>query len=247
MGASRIEFRLRMLINAAIIVLGFWAPWIEAWGMGRRITLLEWLSLELGRTGLMRFTVAVPVVIVCSAALAAAGAGLRVWGTAYLGTGTVNSMEMKASGVVADGPYRFVRNPLYLGLWFMVAAMAFIMPAQGALFVMVLISLFLMRLILGEEAFLRAQLGESYRLYAASVPRLVPRVHPGLPLRGCRPHWLRAMLAELTPIGVFVALAFLSWNYDSRLMARTILIFFGASLVVRALLPAGVDRPSRTA
>ena len=59
MGASRIEFRLRMLINAAIIVLGFWAPWIEAWGLGRRITLLEWASLELARTGLVRFTVAV--------------------------------------------------------------------------------------------------------------------------------------------------------------------------------------------
>jgi hypothetical protein len=47
------------------------------------------------------------------------------------------------------------------------------------------------------------------------------------------------MLAELTPIGVFVALAFLSWSYDSRLMGRTILIFFGVSLVVRALLPEG--------
>ena len=56
------------------------------------------------------------------------GALLRVWGTAYLGTGTVNSLDMKAGSVVADGPYRYVRNPLYLGLWFMVAAMAFIMP-----------------------------------------------------------------------------------------------------------------------
>jgi protein-S-isoprenylcysteine O-methyltransferase Ste14 len=246
MGASRIEFRLRMLINAAIIVLGFWAPWIEAWGLGRRITLLEWASLELARTGLVRFTVAVPVVIVCSAALAALGASLRVWGTAYLGTGIVNSMEMKAGGIVADGPYRYVRNPLYLGLWFMVAAMAFIMPAPGAVFAMVLISVFLLRLILGEEGFLRKQMGEAYRLYCASVPRLVPRVHPGLPLRGCRPHWLRALLAELTPIGVFVALAFLSWSYNSQLMARTILIFFGASLVARALLPGGVDPPSRT-
>jgi protein-S-isoprenylcysteine O-methyltransferase Ste14 len=129
----------------------------------------------------------------------------------------------------------------------MVAAMAFIMPAPGAVFAMVLISIFLLRLILGEEAFLRKQMGEAYRLYCASVPRLVPRVHPGLPLRGCRPHWLRALLAELTPIGVFVALAFLSWSYNSQLMARTILIFFGASLVARALLPGGVDPPSRTA
>ena len=173
MRASAIEFRLRMAINAAIILLGFWAPWIEAWGIGRRMTLLEWLALELGRTGLVRFTVAVPLVIVVSALVAARGRALRVWGTAYLGTGTVNSLDMKAGAVVADGPYRYVRNPLYLGLWFMVAAMAFIMPVSGALFAMVLISVFLMRLILAEEAFLATQMGERYKLYLRAVPRIV--------------------------------------------------------------------------
>jgi protein-S-isoprenylcysteine O-methyltransferase Ste14 len=236
-----------MAINAVIITLGFWAPWIEAWGVGRRMTLLEWLALELARTGMVRFTVAVPVVIVVSAAIAAAGAALRVWGTAYLGTGTVNSMEMKAGGVVADGPYRYVRNPLYLGVWCMVAAMAFIMPVTGALFTLIFISIFLLRLILAEEAFLAARIGEPYMLYTRAVPRLVPRSRASLAARGSRPHWLRATLAELTPIGVFVAMAFLSWSYDSRLVGRTILIFFGASLIVRALMPTGVDRAQNPA
>jgi protein-S-isoprenylcysteine O-methyltransferase Ste14 len=242
MGTSRIEFRLRMLINAAIIILGFWAPWIEAWGLGRRMTLLEWLALELGRTGLVRFTVAVPLVIVVSAVIAAAGAWLRVWGTAYLGTGTVNSLEMKAGGVVADGPYRYVRNPLYIGLWLMVAAMAFMMPVTGAVFALVLISVFLVRLILGEEAFLKAQIGDNYKLYLGAAPRLLPRVRSGLGAGGKRPQWVRALLAELTPIGVLVALACFSWSYDSRLVGRTILIFFGASLIVRALMPTGADQ-----
>ncbi len=237
MRASAIEFRLRMAINAAIIILGFWAPWIEAWGIGRRVTLLEWLSLELSRTTLVSFTVAVPVVIALSAVLAAVGAVLRVWGTACLGTGTVNSLEMKAGAVMADGPYRYVRNPLYLGLWFMVAAMAFIMPVTGALFAVVLISVFLMRLILAEEAFLSVQIGQPYTQYIRAVPRILPRLRSSLASAGSHPHWLRAALAELTPIGVFVALAFLSWTYDSRLMGRAILIFFGASLVVRALMP----------
>src|SRR5579859_3619116 len=115
MGASAIEFRLRMMINATIILFGFWAPWIEAWGIGRRMTLLEWLPLELGRIGMLRFTVAVSLVIVLGAILAAIGAILRVWGTAWLGTGTVNSFEMKAGEVMADGPFRYVRNPLYIG------------------------------------------------------------------------------------------------------------------------------------
>jgi len=237
MRASAIEFRLRMAINAAFIILGFWAPWIEAWGIGRRITLLEWLALQLGRSGLVGFTVAVPVVIVLAAVLAAVGAALRVWGTAYLGTGTVNSIDMKAGRVMADGPYRYVRNPLYIGIWFMVAAMAFIMPVTGALVAMVLITAFLIRLILAEEAFLLKQIGEPYRLYMAAVPQIVPQLRTSLPSMGSKPHWMRAVLAELTPIGVFVALAFLSWSYDSRLMGRAILIFFGASLIARALLP----------
>ena len=247
MRATAIEFRLRMAINAAIILLGFWAPWIEAWHIGGRITLLEWLPLELGRTGLVTFTVAVPIAIAVSAVLAAAGAVLRVWGTAYLGTGTVNSFNMKAGEVMADGPFRYVRNPLYLGVWFMVAAIAFIMPATGALFTVVLISLFMARLILAEEAFLAAGIGEPYDQYRRSVPRLVPRLRSSLPSAGSRPHWLRAVLAELTPIGVFVTFAFLSWSYDSRLMGREILIFFGASLVARALMPAQTNQSQRTA
>src|SRR6516165_9559367 len=58
MRASVLEFRLRMAINTAIIVLGFWAPWIEWWGIGRRISLVEWLALELSRSGKMSFAVA---------------------------------------------------------------------------------------------------------------------------------------------------------------------------------------------
>ena len=115
--------------------------------------------------------------------------------------------------------------------------MAFIMPVTGALFAVILIGLFLMRLIFAEEAFLAAQIGEPYKLYLQAAPRIVPRFHSVLPKGGNRPHWLRAGAAELTPIGVFVALAFLSWSYDSRLVGKTILIFFGASLIVRALMP----------
>jgi protein-S-isoprenylcysteine O-methyltransferase Ste14 len=158
-----------MVINAAIIVLGFWAPWIEPWGIGSRVSLLEWLALELSRTGLLPFTQATPVVILAGAIVAGIGALLRVWGTAYLGAGTVQGAQMKADGVMADGPYRFVRNPLYLGLWCMVAAMALLMPPTGALFSLALLTAFVLRLILGEEAFLSSQLGDTYRAYVASV------------------------------------------------------------------------------
>lgn len=247
MRATAIEFRLRMAINAVIIILGFWAPWIEKWGMGRRISVLEWLALALSRHGMVSFSIATPIILVSAACIAALGAWLRVWGTAYLGTATVHHLNMKAGTVMADGPYRFVRNPLYLGLWFMVVAMAFIMPPTGALFAIVLITIFAMRLIFGEEAFLSAELGEPYKIYLREVPRMFPRLRTNVVPGSAKPQWLRAFMAELTPIGVFVALAFLSWTYDNRLMGRAILISFGLSLVTRALMPPEPPRSSSPA
>lgn len=237
MRASAIEFRLRMAINAAIIILGFWAPWIEWWGIGRRIALIEWLALQISRVGVASFGVATDALIAAAILCAAAGATFRLWGTAYLGPSTVNSIHMIAGRVMADGPYRYLRNPLYVGLWCMVAAMAFLMPAGGALVAVVLITLFMIRLTLGEEAFLTTKLGEAYKAYLSSVPRFIPRFR-GVPAStGAKAHWLRAALAELTPIGVLVGVVVFSQSYNLALAGRTILVFFGASLIVRAFLP----------
>jgi protein-S-isoprenylcysteine O-methyltransferase Ste14 len=237
MKASAIEFRLRMAINMVIVCLGFWAPWIEAWGIGRRVPLMVWLPLELSRMGVASFSVAAPAVIAAGAVVAGAGAVLRVWGTAYLGSGTVKHGEMKAGAVLADGPFRFVRNPLYIGLWFVFAALALLMPVTGALFAMPVLTIFLFRLIRGEEAFLSGQLGQPYQDYLRAVPRLIPRLRTAPPSTGRKPRWLQAVLSEIAPIGVFVALAFFSWSYNDRLMAKAIIVSFGLSLVTRALLP----------
>jgi hypothetical protein len=186
--------------------------------------------------GLLPFSVAAPVVIVLASLIAAAGAVLRVWGTAYLGYGTVHHEQMQASAVMADGPYRYLRNPLYVGGWFMFAAMAFLMPPSGALVSMILATVFLLRLILGEEAFLAGELGEPYRKYLRAVPRLFPRLRAGLPPAGHKPHWLISIVSEINPIGIFFTLAVLSWTYNYWLMIQGILVSLGASLVVRAFM-----------
>jgi protein-S-isoprenylcysteine O-methyltransferase Ste14 len=130
-----------------------------------------------------------------------------------------------------------VRNPLYLGIFCMIAALALLMPATGALFVLIAVPLFLFCLILGEEAFLATQIGEPYQIYLRTVPRLFPRLRATLAPTGNKPRWQQAVLSEINPIGVFVTIAFLSWTYDNRLMVRAIVVTFGISLVVRALLP----------
>ena len=241
MKATVIEFRLRLAITTAIIALGYWAPWIETWHIGERMSLLVWLALELARTRLLSFTVATPVVILLAVVIAAKAVVLRVWGTAYLGSATVNHARMQAGAVMADGPYRYVRNPLYLGSWCMVCAMAFAMPPTGALFALVLTAIFLFRLILAEEAFLIKTVGDPYIAYCAAVPRLIPRLRGAPKGSGTRPQWLRAALAELSPIGVFVTFAVFSWSYDNWLLIKGVLISFGVSLVVRAFLPRPIS------
>ncbi len=240
MRASAIEFRLRMVIQIVIVFLGFWAPWIAfstgGWDFGRRISTLEWLPLEMSRLGVVSFTVATPIVIVLGALAALAGAVLRVWGAAYLGYSTVHHADMQAGAVMADGPYRFMRNPLYTGGWFMMIAVSLLMPPSGALFTVVLITVFYLRLILGEEAFLAAQLGQPYEQYLRAVPRLLPRLRGSLPPAGNKPHWLTAIFTEVMPIGAFFTMAVLAWFYDQQLMLEGLLWSFLASLTARGLM-----------
>jgi hypothetical protein len=100
------------------------------------------------------------------------------------------------------------------------------------------VTILYLRLILGEEAFLTAKLGEAYKEYLRAVPRLMPLLRSNLPASQAKPHWLTAALTEINPIGVFVALAFLSWSYDNLLMLKAILASFLLSMVVRGLMKA---------
>jgi len=107
---------------------------------------------------------------------------------------------------------------------------------------MTLQTVFYLRLILGEEAFLADQLGQPYQDYLRAVPRLFPRLrtilsHTAPQPTGRKPQWLHALVTEINPIGIFIALAFFSWSYNNWLMIRVVIVSFGLSMIVRALVP----------
>jgi protein-S-isoprenylcysteine O-methyltransferase Ste14 len=238
MRASAFEFRFRVWVMVAIVFVGFWSPWIEWANLGSRTHAWTWLGAELATFGLSSLT-GIELVTFLVIAVAAAGAAVRIWGTAYLGTGVVHNAQMKAGDstagqVLADGPYRFMRNPLYLGSYLTMAAISVLMPPSGAAVCLVLMAFFLLRLILGEEAFLAPRLGEPYLAYCKAVPRLIPSLWPRVPKGTITPHWGRAFLAEIMPLGVLASFAALSWQYPERL-TQAVLISFGLSLVSRAL------------
>jgi protein-S-isoprenylcysteine O-methyltransferase Ste14 len=243
MRASKFEFRLRGLILTLFVILGFWAPWLQTLDLGKRISLLEWLALEISRLGLLRFTYATPFVIVAGALVAAAGMVLRIAGTAYLGCGIVNDSGMRGLQLMTDGPYRYVRNPLYLGGWCMIAAISLLMPPTGALIAMVLVTLFFLRLTLAEELFLESRFGATYQQYKRMTPRFAPCLRTSLPRGTTNPHWLLAASTEIVSIGTFFTLAVLAWTYDNLLMIKAIIVSFGLSLVAQALV-VGKGRPA---
>lgn len=240
MKASAIEFRLRMIIQIVIVFLAVWAPWIQPWDIKLRMSTLEWLSLQIGRTGLVTFAIAVPIVIIFGTVLAALGAWLRVWGAAYLGYDVVHDSKMQAGGVMAAGPYRYVRNPLYLGGWFMMAAISLLITPSGALFMDLLIAIFYLRLILGEEPYLSAKLGEPYQQYLSAVPRFIPRLRTSNPAVPSNPRWLMAVLTEITAVGSFITIATVPWTYNNIAALDGVLISFVVSLIIRGLIQSPI-------
>ncbi len=244
MKATQFEFRYRLWVRFAIYVFGFWAPWIR-YGPGAGRVTTTWLELAggLASTHAMTLQSATVAVTFLATFLAAVGAVFRVWGTAYLGAGIVTSGAMHAQTVVAAGPYRYLRNPLYFGSLVFSLAVAILMTPTGAIFFIVACLLQTVRLILGEEAYLAAQQGEPYLAYKARVPRLFPSVAARVPASAVKPRWIQAVVAEIYPVGMTLCFAVLAWRYNALLLTQALIICFGVSLVVRALT---ISRPQNS-
>lgn len=250
MKATRFEFRHRLAIGFFIYLLGFWAPW-RFWTpwirygpfAGRSTSAWLELSGALAGTHVLSLLYATLTVTILAIVLAALGAAFRVWGTAYLGAGIVTSGAMHAQNVIAAGPYRHVRNPLYFGSFVFSLAVSILMPPTGAIFFVVAIFVQMFRLILGEEAYLAVQQGQPYLAYKAQVPRFIPSLVPRVPASTAQPHWTEAILVETYPVGMTLCFAVLSWRYNALLLTQALVICFGLSLVVRAFI---VKRPQTT-
>ncbi|HWZ01329.1 MAG TPA: isoprenylcysteine carboxylmethyltransferase family protein [Edaphobacter sp.] len=236
MKATPFEFRFRFFILAVIYLLGFAAPW-NYWLHLDSIRTWQLLAAWPARSGWISFSTATVVVLLLGIVWSLKGAFLRTWGTAYLSPSVVHDQAMHGESVIAAGPYRYVRNPLYLGNLIHTLALALLMPPSGAVFCILAISLFQLRLIAAEESFLTAKLGEPYLAYCAKVPRLIPAFTPRVPASTLQPKWPLAFLGEIYMWGVVVTFATLGWRYNSILLIKGVLISLGLSLIVRAFLP----------
>jgi protein-S-isoprenylcysteine O-methyltransferase Ste14 len=117
------------------------------------------------------FPARVPIaVIVAAAGIATDFAGL--W-TFRRHRTTVNPLQPgKAATLVADGVYRWTRNPMYLGLLLILTSWAIWLSTMVSLLGLPLLAIYLARFqILPEERVLRAKFGSDWTDYERHVRR----------------------------------------------------------------------------
>ena len=106
------------------------------------------------------------LLIFCGAALA--GFGILK----FKGVGTTIRPDRAASSLVATGPYKFTRNPMYLGLAVVYLGIAITDQSLWALILLpVVLTIIRRRAIEPEEAFLERRFGADYTSYKAKVRR----------------------------------------------------------------------------
>lgn len=118
-----------------------------------------------------------PVTFPAGVALTWAGLALNRWGRRALAA-TYRPVVTVVAGheVVAHGPYRVVRHPMYAGSTLLCAGVGVALGTVPTAAACALPPLALLRRIAVEEAVLAEALGERYDAYARSRARLVPGV-----------------------------------------------------------------------
>ena len=110
MKATNWEFKNRALVFGLIFAFTF--PLYSLDHQNSTTAFANWLgpTLKMGSDLLVRFLFGFAAFVLAIAAL------IRTWASAYLHAGVVYAAEVKTSSLVADGPYRHVRNPLYFAM-----------------------------------------------------------------------------------------------------------------------------------
>ena len=225
MRATEFEFRYRFWVIFGLFWAGFGAYSIQHANLA--LLLLRALS-----PGAETNDAALRAVFGFAALLGIAAAALRSWASAYLRSDIVHDTALRTEGLVADGPFRYVRNPLYLGNILLSLGMALLMSPLGASILVFGQTFFLIRLIHREEWELLKSEGDRFSAYRAAVPMLVPSLKPRVPRGRIVPHVVEGLVGE--SFSWIIALSMVA--FALTLNSRIIPYFVGVGFVVYWLL-----------
>jgi protein-S-isoprenylcysteine O-methyltransferase Ste14 len=155
-------------------------------------------------------------------------AAIRTWAAAYLQSEVVHDAALHTERIVADGPYRRVRNPLYIGTFLLTVGIGLLASRTGFVVLVLGAAIRILRLIGREETQIDERQGEHFREYCRRVPRLVPALRPRIPPAGLAPQWGQAFRGEAFMWGFFIALT----AFAITLQDRVAYILNGATLAL---------------
>jgi protein-S-isoprenylcysteine O-methyltransferase Ste14 len=196
MKATELEFRHRAVLN----LVQFWLAF-QVYVFDHRNIVWSFSHWENPRRAVLA-----RLVFLFGALLVGAGAAIRTWATAYLGPEVVFDLQVHSERLVADGPYRYVRNPLYLGSLLLCIGLGLLANRLGFLILVTAGTIRILRLIGREEENLGRQQGERFFKFTHVVPRLVPSMVPRIPAGGFEPQWRDAFRAEMWMWGFFATM-----------------------------------------
>jgi protein-S-isoprenylcysteine O-methyltransferase Ste14 len=232
--ATRFEFEQRFWIIGAIFGVGFWLYAVDrtnvAVGILRALAPSVDPNSDAGNDRIR-------IIFVVGALLVFAAAFLRTWATAYLRTEVVHDATQHSEKLVADGPYRFVRNPLYLANLPLIAGTGLMASRLGWLVMVLGMWLFVYRLILREEDGLLDTQGDSYRAYLNAVPRLWPSLTPRVAAGNGQARWGQAILGELfvwiLGDAVLIFAATLNFRLSAIVFASSFVVYFAVVPLIK--------------
>ena len=158
---TRLLAALRSLLYASVFVLLWWWVMVSVRPFDQQITFSvpEWLQAF----GLILIVGGAALVLWCLAAFS------------WQGKGTPAPFDAPRK-IVVTGPYRYVRNPMYLGAMLIILGVGLALRSPSAVGVAVFfITLAHLFVLVYEEPALKARFGDSYTEYKRSVNRWLPR------------------------------------------------------------------------
>lgn len=163
----RRSFVIFLIYLAGFYIGGLFSPYATLHGY---VPTYYWIALRSG--------VNAHALLWLAAALAVMGFAIRLWGSSYLSAEVVWNANALDNRLIVDGPFRYIRNPLYFGNNLLAIGVGMLASPYGFAFIVVANVLFTILLAAHESKVMVERYGVVYERFRAAVPSMFPRLTP---------------------------------------------------------------------
>ncbi len=148
--------------------------------------------------------------LICGFGVALIGEAIRFWGVSIAGSETRTTGAVGATNLITDGPFGYVRNPLYVGNILMYVGCGIMSNALVPYLALTAFVWFVIQyqlIVSREEDHLKTAFGDEYATYCKNVPRFIPRLtkYSGEHSFHREPNFSRGIKSEMRTLQAFSA------------------------------------------